>query len=258
MNGKKNSWRFFFTLIELLIVIAIIAVLASLLLPALNSARDRAKTASCSSNLKQQGYGFMMYLNDNREQYPPYLEVYDGKTYHTIISYLSVECGIFKNLASMTAQSPGSTVSGTLFGTRLNKFRLFLCPGEEKTILHYNHAAGQAYGNYLYNSAILWAITDAGAITRGIPFPLLRNPGSDMLAMDHHLPSTYWQVPNTWFIKLKEGSGGGAVSYRHANKANTLMADGHVTLLQRQMIPDIAWQECLHPTRGTSAPWLFR
>ena len=56
-----------FTLIELLICIAIIAILASLLLPALNKARQRGKTAACNNNLKTMNQLILLYASDYRE-----------------------------------------------------------------------------------------------------------------------------------------------------------------------------------------------
>lgn len=59
-----------FTLIEILVVIAIIAILASILFPVFGRARENARRSSCQSNLKQIGLGFAQYVQDNDGYYP--------------------------------------------------------------------------------------------------------------------------------------------------------------------------------------------
>jgi prepilin-type N-terminal cleavage/methylation domain-containing protein/prepilin-type processing-associated H-X9-DG protein len=67
MNQNRKTA---FTLIELLVVIAVIAILAALLFPVFARAREKARQASCLSNLKQIGAGVMMYLQDWDETLP--------------------------------------------------------------------------------------------------------------------------------------------------------------------------------------------
>jgi len=59
-----------FTLIELLVVIAIIAILAAILFPVFAKAREKARTTSCTNNLRQLGMGMLMYSQDYDERLP--------------------------------------------------------------------------------------------------------------------------------------------------------------------------------------------
>jgi len=81
MKRVKN-----FTMIELLVVVAVIAILMGMLLPALNKARAKARQISCVSNLKQVQQCLLFYVSDYGESLPPFREYEDGKDgwYHAV------------------------------------------------------------------------------------------------------------------------------------------------------------------------------
>lgn len=73
LHAPSSNTRMAFTLIELLVVVAIIGILAAILFPVFASAREKARQASCSSNLKQLGLAALMYNQDYDGTWMPYV-----------------------------------------------------------------------------------------------------------------------------------------------------------------------------------------
>ena len=110
-----------FTLVELLVVIGIIAVLISLLLPALNKARDHAQTAQCLSNLHQIGIGAYMYAANNQGYIVPAGYENNSAVYTDYWSTILVSRGFLT-----TALAPN--VSGIGNAAQPQVHSIFYCP----------------------------------------------------------------------------------------------------------------------------------
>ena len=92
--NRRRAGESGFTLIELLVVIAIIAILAAILFPVFAQAREKARQASCLSNIKQQGLALLQYLQDYDETFPSTVTEREGILHQETTPQLALQYSI--------------------------------------------------------------------------------------------------------------------------------------------------------------------
>lgn len=109
-NMKNFIIKKAFTLIELLIVIAIIAIIAAIIFPVFARVREKARQASCSSNMRQLGLGFLQYTQDYDENYPAGSQGFLGQGWAGIIYPYVKSAGVYKCPDDSTAPRKNGNV----------------------------------------------------------------------------------------------------------------------------------------------------
>jgi prepilin-type N-terminal cleavage/methylation domain-containing protein/prepilin-type processing-associated H-X9-DG protein len=211
-----------FTLIELLIVIAIISVLSAVLLPALGAAREKAKASLCVSNLKELGLAVFMYISDNDGYYPPAAsDIYTTnlRRWH----------GVRKNTTS-----PFDPSKGPLF-PYLKTGEIKKCPSFRDFVTG-NGAFEQGTGGYGYNQQYLGGSPERDPDKAVVPAKdsQIKNPSETIMFSDSAFLSGMGEVIEYSFVEAPYREAWPSLPpdpsthFRHSGCASTLFCDGHV------------------------------
>ena len=201
-----------FTLVELLVTIAVIAILAALILPAFNSARESANSAICISNLRSLGVATVSYINDHNGTIPPAYDS-DART----LSIWSRAAGGDQYLGWTTDYLPFTNSWNN--PPCMPKLHCPTAQARDATTMNKQTIYGSNYGlNVWITRFASWALPWHKLLSLPVP------QSQVVLAADVQFVSG--DSASQYVIAPQNPT---YVSYRHRGHANFLWLDGHVT-----------------------------
>lgn len=214
-----------FTLIELLVVIAIIAILAGMLLPALNSARETARSKQCMNNFRELARAVTLYADDFNEFIP---SEQSGSANHNQGFFGTVHDSDIYDPYPLATYIGGEAMTQKMvigaFASSNNKQSKFACP----TAAYYSNGKTLGVNGSFAAPSISISKTANWKLTR------VKKPHRTMLMTDHQVGANAVDS----ICKLGQTSGvPQSFPYRHSNAQNVVFVAGHATALNKYQFP---------------------